>query len=43
MEWEKLSGIQSGLLENFEELEGEVEIEGDGCGMEEVVFMIEAT
>ena len=39
----RLGGIQYELLEKFEEQEGDVEVEGDGCGMEVFVAMIEAT
>ena len=43
MEWERLGGIQYGLLEKLDEQEGEMEVVVEICGMEEFVAIIEAT
>ena len=43
MEWERLGGVQYGLLEKLDEQEGEVEVEVEICGIEEFGAMTEAT
>ena len=43
MEWERLGGVQYGLLEKLDEQEGEMEVVVEICGMEEFVAIIEAT